>query len=89
MNRYGQIRDLLLGDLTASIFVFGVIVTILVLISLILSNKEKINYEKTIMTVTVLYQNKHTYEKFNYYNLSILFSSTMFILNFILVLVLL
>ena len=46
MNRYGQIRDLLLGDLTASIFVFGVIVTILVLISLILSNKEKINYEK-------------------------------------------
>ena len=46
MNRYGQIRDLLLGDLTASIFVFGVIVTILVLISLILSNKEKINHEK-------------------------------------------
>ena len=45
MNRYGQIKDLLLGDLTASIFVFGVLVTILVLISLILSNKEKINYE--------------------------------------------
>ena len=46
MNRYGQIRDLLLGDLTASIFVFGVIVTILVLISLFLSNREKTNYEK-------------------------------------------
>ena len=46
MNRYGQIRDLLLGDLTASIFVFGVIVTILVLISLILSNKEKVTFEK-------------------------------------------
>ena len=46
MNRYGQIRDLLLGDLTASIFIFGVIVTILVLVSLILSNKEKINLEK-------------------------------------------
>ena len=25
MNRYGQIRDLLLGDLTTSIFVFGTI----------------------------------------------------------------
>ena len=46
MNRYGQIRDLLLGDLTTSIFIFGVTVTILVLISLILSNKEKINYDK-------------------------------------------
>jgi len=46
MNRYGQIKDLLLGDLTASIFVFGVIVTILVLISLFLSNKEKISFEK-------------------------------------------
>ena len=46
MNRYGQIRDLLLGDLTTSIFVFGVLVTILVLISLVLSNKEKINNEK-------------------------------------------
>ena len=46
MNRYGQIRDLLLGDLTASIFAFGVIVTILVLISLILSNKEKVTFEK-------------------------------------------
>ena len=41
MNRYGQIRDLLLGDLTTSIFIFGVIVTVLVLISLVLSNKEK------------------------------------------------
>ena len=45
MNRYGQIRDLLLGDLTTSIFIFGVIVAILVLISLILSNREKINYD--------------------------------------------
>ena len=46
MNRYGQIRDLLLGDLTISIFIFGVIVTVLVLISFILSNKEKMDYDK-------------------------------------------
>ena len=46
MNRYGQIRDLLLGDLTASIFIFGVLVTLLVLISLILSNKEKMDYDR-------------------------------------------
>ncbi|MEC7186080.1 MAG: hypothetical protein VXV92_01545 [Bacteroidota bacterium] len=46
MNRYGQIRDLLLGDLTTSIFIFGVVVTLLVLISLILSNKEKMDYDK-------------------------------------------
>ena len=46
MNRYGQIRDLLLGDLTTSIFIFGVIVTILVLISLVLSNQEKMDYDK-------------------------------------------
>lgn len=46
MNRYGQIRDLLLGDLTTSIFIFGVIVTILVLVSFILSNKEKMDYDK-------------------------------------------
>ena len=46
MNRYGQIRDLLLGDLSASIFIFGVIVTLLVLISFFLSNKEKIDYDK-------------------------------------------
>ena len=46
MNRYGQIRDLLLGDLTTSIFVFGVIVTALVPISLFLSNKEKMDYDK-------------------------------------------
>ena len=46
MNRYGQIRDLLLGDLTTSIFIFGVIVTLLVLISLILSSKEKMDYDK-------------------------------------------
>mgnify|MGYP001311790060 FL=1 len=46
MNRYGQIRDLLLGDVTTSIFIFGVIVTVLVLISFILSNKEKMDYDK-------------------------------------------
>ena len=46
MNRYGQIRDLLLGDLTTSILIFGVIVTVLVLISIILSNKEKMDYDK-------------------------------------------
>ena len=46
MNRYGQIRDLLLGDLTTSIFIFGVIVTVLVLVSLVLSNKEKMDYDK-------------------------------------------
>ena len=45
-NIYGQIRDLLLGDLTTSIFIFGVIVTVLVLISLVLSNKEKMDYDK-------------------------------------------
>tara|TARA_Y100000768_G_scaffold364211_1_gene324480 strand:- start:376 stop:549 length:174 start_codon:yes stop_codon:yes gene_type:complete len=46
MNRYGQIRDLVLGDLTTSIFICGVIVTLLVLISLFLSNKEKMDYDK-------------------------------------------
>ena len=46
MNKYGQIRDLLLGDLTTSIFIFGVIVTVLVLVSLVLSNKEKMDYDK-------------------------------------------
>ena len=46
MNRYGHIIDLLLGDLTTSIFIFGVIVTVLVLISLVLSNKEKMDYDK-------------------------------------------
>jgi len=46
MNRYGQIRDLFLGDLTLSIFIFGVIVTVLVLISLILSSKEKMDHDK-------------------------------------------
>ena len=46
MNRYGQIRDLLLGDLTTSIFIFGVVVTLLVLVSLILSSKEKMDYDK-------------------------------------------
>ena len=49
MNRYGQIRDLLLGDLTTSIFIFGVIVTVLVLISIILSNKEKMDYDKCLL----------------------------------------
>ena len=46
MNRYGQIRDLLLGDLTASIFVFGLIVTLLVIASLLLSSKEREDYYK-------------------------------------------
>ncbi len=46
MNRYGQINDLLSGNLTLSIFIFGVIVTILVLISFILSNKERQEYDK-------------------------------------------
>jgi len=40
-----QIRDLLLGDLTASIFVFGVIVLYLYYITNFVY-KEKINYEK-------------------------------------------
>ena len=46
MNRYGQIKDLLLGDLTVSIFVFGSIVTFLVIVSLLLSSKERANYDK-------------------------------------------
>ena len=46
MNRYVQIRDLLLGDLTISIFVFGSIVTLLVIVSLLLSNKERADYDK-------------------------------------------
>lgn len=46
MNRYGQIRDLLLGDLTLSIFIFGVIVSLLVITSLFLSNKERNDYDK-------------------------------------------
>ena len=46
MNRYGQIRDLLLGDLTASIFIFGLVVTLLVLASLVLSSKERDDYDK-------------------------------------------
>ena len=46
MNRYGQIKDLLLGDLTLSIFIFGCTVTLLVIISLFLSTKEKFNYDK-------------------------------------------
>tara|TARA_B100001113_G_scaffold171896_1_gene140677 strand:- start:937 stop:1110 length:174 start_codon:yes stop_codon:yes gene_type:complete len=46
MNRYGQIKDLLLGDLTLSIFIFGCTVTILVIISLFLSTKEKLDYDK-------------------------------------------
>ena len=53
MNRYGQIRDLLLGDLTTSIFIFGVIVTVLVLISIILSNKEKMDYLRNFSTCLV------------------------------------
>ena len=46
MNRYGQIKDLLLVDLTVSIFVFGSIVTFLVIVSLLLSSKERANYDK-------------------------------------------
>jgi hypothetical protein len=46
MNRYGQIKDLILGDLTLSIFIFGVIVTIVVLAFLVSSTKEKISYDK-------------------------------------------
>ena len=46
MNRYGQIKDLLLGDLTVSIFVFGSIATFLVIVSLLLSSKERANYDK-------------------------------------------
>ncbi|MBC8397116.1 MAG: hypothetical protein H8E16_08455 [Flavobacteriales bacterium] len=46
MNRYGQIKDLLLGDLTISIFVFGSIVTLLVIASLLLSSKERADYDK-------------------------------------------
>ena len=46
MNRYGQIRDLLLGDLTISIFVFGFIVTLLVISYLFLSSKERADYDK-------------------------------------------
>ena len=46
MKRYGQIKDLLLGDLTVSIFVFGSIVTLLVIVSLLLSSKERANYDK-------------------------------------------
>jgi hypothetical protein len=37
---------LFLGDLTSTIFVFGLIVTLLVLISFILSSKEKMDYDK-------------------------------------------
>jgi len=46
MNQYGQIRDLLLGDLTLTIFIFGCTVTFLVLISLLLSTKEKFDQDK-------------------------------------------
>ena len=46
MNRYGQIKDLLLGDLTISIFVVGSIVTLLVISSLFLSSKERADYDK-------------------------------------------
>ena len=46
MNQYGQIRDLLLGDLTLTIFIFGCTVTLLILISLLLSTKEKFDHDK-------------------------------------------
>ncbi|MDC1010371.1 hypothetical protein OAP92_03890 [Flavobacteriaceae bacterium] len=46
MNRYGQIKDLLLGDITISIFIFGSIVTLFVISSLFLSSKEIDDYDK-------------------------------------------
>tara|TARA_B100001057_G_scaffold406159_1_gene419422 strand:- start:13397 stop:13570 length:174 start_codon:yes stop_codon:yes gene_type:complete len=46
MNRYGQISDLISGNLTFSIFIFGIIVTLLVIASFILSNKERQQYDK-------------------------------------------
>ncbi|MDC1034504.1 hypothetical protein OAR02_03570 [Flavobacteriaceae bacterium] len=46
MNRYGQIKDLLLGDITISIFIFGSIVTLFVISSLFLSSKERDDYDK-------------------------------------------
>ena len=46
MNRYGQISDLISGNLTFSIFIFGIIVTLLVIASFILSNKERRQYDK-------------------------------------------
>jgi len=46
MNRYGQIKDFILGDLTLSIFIFGVIITLVVLGFLVSSTKEKISYDK-------------------------------------------
>ena len=49
MNRYGQIKDLLLGDLTLSIFIFGCTVTLLVIISLFLSTKEKFDHDKSFL----------------------------------------
>jgi len=46
MNRYGQIKDLILGDLTLFIFILGVIITLVVVVFLILSTKEKISHDK-------------------------------------------
>lgn len=46
MNRYGQIKDFLLGDLTISIFIFGSIVTLLVISALFFSSKERDDYDK-------------------------------------------
>ena len=46
MNRYGQIKDLFLGDLTLSIFILGLVVTLLVIASLFFSSKEEQDYDK-------------------------------------------
>ncbi len=46
MNRYGQISDLLTGDISFSIFLFGLLVSTLVIIFFFLSGKERDNYNK-------------------------------------------
>ena len=46
MNKYGQVKDLLVGDLTTSIFIFGLVVTLLVIATLFLSSKETVDYDK-------------------------------------------
>lgn len=46
MNRYGQIKDLILGDLSISIFIFGIIVTLMVILFFITSAKEKQTVER-------------------------------------------
>jgi hypothetical protein len=46
MNRYGQIKDLILGDLSISIFIFGIFVTLMVILFFITSAKEKQTVER-------------------------------------------